>query len=163
MKTFTDNAGRPWQIAVNVESIKRVRALTADDPGGAVDLCAAAEGELIGRLQNDPITLAATLYALCKPAADLQRVTPEQFGEALAGDAIELATVAFMQELADFFPKGRRAVIHQALAKYTEVEAEALRVAGEKIAAMSARDLIARAFGSSSGGTPASSASTPTP
>jgi hypothetical protein len=158
MKSFKDTAGRNWQISVNVESIKRVRAEV-----DGLDLCAAVEGDVINRLQNDPILLAGVLYALCKPAADQQNVTPEQFGEALAGDAIEAATVALLEDLADFFPKTRRAMIRKALEKYTQVEAAATRRAGEEIDKMDPDALIAKVFGNSSTASPESSASTPAP
>jgi len=101
MKTFKDNAGRTWTIGINVAAIKRVKSLLD------VNLLDTAGGRLIDRLISDPVLLVDVLYALCKPEADRLGLTDEQFGEAMAGDAIDLATTAMLEELADFFPKDR--------------------------------------------------------
>jgi len=47
MKTFTDNAGRVWTIAINVDAVKRVRSLLE------VDLLEIVEGTLIEKLIRD--------------------------------------------------------------------------------------------------------------
>ncbi len=98
MKTFTDNAGRTWTVAVTVDAIKRVRSLVN------VDLLEVVEGKLIDRLYRDPILLCDVLYAVCKPEADAKNITDEEFGRAMAGDAIDHATKALLEELADFSP-----------------------------------------------------------
>ena len=51
MKTFTDNAGRTWTVAINVDCIKRVKTLLA------VNLLDAIEGKLIEDLVSDPVLL----------------------------------------------------------------------------------------------------------
>jgi hypothetical protein len=72
-----------------------------------INLLDAAGGKLIDSLTSDPVMLVDVLYALCKPDADAAGVSDVQFGEAMAGDAIDLATTAMLEELADFFPKAR--------------------------------------------------------
>ena len=47
------------------------------------------------------------LYVVCKRQADSAGVTDEQFGRAMAGDAVDAATKAFLEELADFTPSPR--------------------------------------------------------
>ena len=64
MRTFTDNTGRAWTIAINVDAIKRVKSVAK------VDLLEAVEGKLLERLVGDPILLCDVVYALCKPQAD---------------------------------------------------------------------------------------------
>ncbi len=98
MKTFTDNAGRTWTIAINVEAIKRVRGLLN------VDLLEIVDGKLIERLIRDPVLLCDIVYAVCKPEADAKNVSDENFGRAMAGDAIEHATKALLEELVGFSP-----------------------------------------------------------
>jgi hypothetical protein len=61
----------------------------------------------LSKLVSDPVTLADVLYCLCKDQADKQSITDEDFGRALAGDAITLAADAFVEELIDFFPDAR--------------------------------------------------------
>ena len=123
MKTFKDNAGRSWTLIVNVAAIKRVRSLLN------VNLMEAVEGDLLEQLSTDPILLCDVVYVLCKPEADQQNVTDEQFGQAMAGDAIEHATTALLEELVDFFPLARRRVLQKALGKLKAVEEKASKFA----------------------------------
>lgn len=101
MRTFADNAGRTWTVAVNVDSIKRVRGLAG------VNLLEVLAGELIDKLISDPVLLCDVVYALCKPEADKKSVSDEDFGRAMAGDAIEHATKALLEDLVDFSPSPR--------------------------------------------------------
>lgn len=98
MKTFVDNAQRTWTLIVNVTSIKRVRDLLT------VDLLEVLEGKLIDRLIRDPVLLCDVIYALCKSEAEAAQVSDEDFGRAMAGDAIEHATKALLEELVNFSP-----------------------------------------------------------
>ena len=101
MRSFTDNAGRTWTLAINVGAIKRVRGLLE------VDLLEVVEGKLIERFIRDPVLLCDVVYAVCKPEADAKGVSDEEFGKAMAGDAIEHATKALLEELVGFSPSPR--------------------------------------------------------
>lgn len=122
MKTFTDNANRTWTISINVATIKAVKGILG------IDLLSVIDGQLLDKLGNDPIMLGDMLYVLCKQQADAQGVSDEQFGAALAGDAIEAATNAFLQELVDFFPVAKRAALAKMLEKLRTMEARALQL-----------------------------------
>ena len=127
MKTFKDNAGRAWTVQVDVAAIKRVRSLLD------VDLMEAVEGKLLERLVSDPVLLCDIVYVVCKPEADAKGVTDEDFGRAMAGDALELATTALLEDLVAFFPLARRRLLEKALAKLRELEARALAVAATRL------------------------------
>jgi len=103
MRQFKDNAGRTWTVEINVATLKRVRGLTG------VDLMQVIEGTLIEKLIRDPVLLCDVVYAVCKPEADAAtpRVSDEEFGKAMAGDAIEAATSALLDELISFCPSPR--------------------------------------------------------
>lgn len=101
MKAFTDNAGRTWDVEINVAAIKRVRGLVG------VDLLEIVEGTLIEKLIRDPVLLCDVIYAVCKPQADQRSVSDEDFGRSMAGDAIEHATTALLEELVSFCPSPR--------------------------------------------------------
>ena len=101
MRSFKDNQGRQWSVEINVTAIKRVRGLTGED------LMQVIEGTLIEKLIRDPVLLCDVVYALCKPEADSRSVSDEDFGKAMAGDAIEAATTAVLEELVDFCPSPR--------------------------------------------------------
>ena len=118
MKTFQDNAGRQWTVTLNVAALKRVRAMTSVDLFNVVTLDENKKPDisLLERLSEDPILLVDVLYSVCKPEADTQNVSDEQFGAAMAGDAIEHATNALLEELVDFFPDPKRKVLRKILA-----------------------------------------------
>ena len=106
MRTFRDNAGRSWNLALNVYAVKKVRDLLGLD---LLDLGGSDKpGEgLLYRLIADPVLLVDVLYVVCKDQADQADVSDEQFGQAMAGDVIDAATKAFLEELADFTPSPR--------------------------------------------------------
>jgi len=161
MKTFTDNAGHTWQVVINVAAAKRVRDLLG------VDLLEAGGGELLKRLAVDPILLVDVIYVLCKPQADAAQVGDEAFGEAMAGDVIDTATTALLEELVDFFPGPKRAVLRKALGKLKKLEQMGLDAgtqhleSGELERRMAA--LLEEQLGPPSGPPPDSSDSTPDP
>ncbi len=159
MRTFRDMKGREWLIQINVAAVKRVRTLVDVDLLGLVDQ---GFGNL-GKLLSDPVRLVDVLYALCKAEADAKGVTDEQFGEAMAGDAIEHAADAFLQELTDFFPNPRiRAGLKRVVAA---AETLSDRMMDQMEARIDAIDLDAESerLTASAGSSPESSASTPAP
>ena len=117
MKTFRDNKRRVWTLEVNVAAIKRVRGLCKVDLNSIVEVDSENRptARLLEQLSSDPVLLVDVLYAICKPDADKQGVTDEEFGEAMAGDAIEQATEALLDEIVDFFPSAKRQVMRKIL------------------------------------------------
>ena len=158
MKTFKDNADRTWTVTVNVDAIKRVRSLLD------IDLMQAVEGKLIERLIGDPVLLCDIIYCVCKEDADAKGITDEEFGRAMAGDAIELATTAMLEELVDFFPQGKRQLLTKALAKLEMLQATAIDVVSKRLDSPELdRHLEAelKRLGDSFGSSPELSASSP--
>ena len=127
MKTFSDNAGRTWTLAVNVDAVRRVRSIVN------VDLLEAVEGKLIEKLVGDPILLCDVIYVICKPEADQRSVSDEDFGRSMAGDAIDHATTSLLEELVDFFPKSRRALLTKALGKFRQLETKAIQLVDKQL------------------------------
>ena len=158
MKAFKDIQGREWQVTVSVTAIKRVKGLTG------VDLLEVLDGSLIQRLIGDPVLLVDVLYAVCKPQADERSITDEQFGEAMAGDAIDTATAALLDEIVSFCPSPRdRANLGRILKAANEVmdkardRIEAKLNSGELERA--AEEALRQTLGDLSGDAPASSES----
>ena len=71
--------------------------------------------DMIDKIANDPCLLVDILWVLVQDQARTLNVTDEQFGTALAGDAIESATKAFLDELVDFFPGAKRLFLQKAV------------------------------------------------
>jgi len=165
MKTFIDNAGRTWTVSITVNAIKRVRGLLD------VDLLEVVGGKLIDRLITDPVLLCDIVYAVCKPEADAQGVSDEDFGKAMAGDAIEHATTALLEELVSFSPSPRdRANLKKVLETTQRVMDKARDLIEQKIENGELDRIAEEALqghvggvGDSSGNSPVSSASIPPP
>lgn len=159
MTSFTDTAGRTWTITINVDAIKRVRALLD------VDLLTIVDGQLIERLLRDPVLLCDVVYAVCKPEADAKNITDEQFGQAMAGDAIEHATKALLEELVGFSPSPRdRATLQRVLTTTYQVLDRARDAIDAKLESGELERIVSTALeraGSLSGSAPASAGSTP--
>ncbi len=167
MRSFKDNQGRQWSVEINVTAIKRVRGLTGED------LMQVIEGTLIEKLIRDPVLLCDVVYAICKPEADSRSVSDEEFGKAMAGDAIEAATTAVLEELVGFCPSPRdRANLGRVLQATRKVMDRARDLVEKKLDSGEldrlADRLLAEASpeataGSSSTSAQESSASTPAP
>ena len=168
MRSFKDNQGRQWSVEINVTAIKRVRGLTGED------LMQVIEGTLIEKLIRDPVLLCDVVYALCKPEADTRSVSDEDFGRAMAGDAIEAATTAVLEELVGFCPSPRdRANLGRVLQATNRVLDKARDLTEKRIETLTSESeldkLVNRMVpepltsGSSSTSAPEPSASTPGP
>ena len=130
MKSFTDNLGRTWTLVVNVAAIKRVRALCGVDLNAIVEIDKDNNptAELLERLSSDPVLLVDVLYAVCKPECDQKGVSDEDFGAAMAGDTVEQATDALLDEATDFSPAAKCAAFRRILStsrRFGEAFAEA--------------------------------------
>ncbi|GIW89562.1 MAG: hypothetical protein KatS3mg108_3886 [Isosphaeraceae bacterium] len=159
MRTFTDNAGRTWTVAINVALVKRVRGVLDLDLFKLLDDGARPLGELLG----DPVRLADVLFCLCKEEAEKRAVSDEDFGAALAGDAIGHAADAFVDELVDFFPHARgRESLKKLIAASRTLTDKLLDHAEMKVGQIDLEAEASRLIGSF-GSSPGSSASTPGP
>jgi len=163
MKQFTDNAGRQWTVEINVAALKRVKSLAG------VDLLEVLDGTLIERLIRDPVLLCDVLYAACKPEADRLGVSDEEFGRAMAGDSIALATEALLDEIVSFCPSPRdRAALGRVLAATRTAMEKARDLVEARLDGGELEKAIDEALGQATAGTsstaaPASSAATPPP
>ena len=112
MRSFKDNEGREWTISINVTSIKKIKASSL-----AVDLLDIMDGKLMNRFADDPILFIDVIWLLCEEQAQKLEVTDEEFGRGMAGDALDKASEAFLEELVDFFPKSKRDPLKTVLRK----------------------------------------------
>jgi len=157
MRTFKDNAGRSWTVAVNVDAVKRVRDLLGED---LLDV-----KQILERLLIDPILLCDVVYCVCKPQADAEEISDEEFARAMAGDVIAEAKRALLEDLVDFFPHPKdRENLKAALAKFDQLAERAKGLIRAKLDGPElSREIEAAlsAVGDSFGSLPASSGSNP--
>lgn len=136
MHSFHDSQGRKWSLSLSLAQAKKLK----DTLG--VDLLDG--GPSINRLASDPYTVANVLYLLCESQAAAAGVTDEQFGEALAGDAIDDATEALLNALVDFFPKRQRGTLKMMLEKLTQANSQAVTLAEKKLSSEAMDQMIQR-------------------
>jgi len=129
MHTFKDTEGREWQLKLNITAVKRVRDLAGVDlmdTAGGETLARLAQDPIalvdtlyaICKPQTEVMTCGkckgwkqfkrgddgSEVEVPCDACEQTGRFTDQQFGEAMAGEAIHNATKALLEELADFFP-----------------------------------------------------------
>lgn len=143
MAKFKDNTGRAWDLSLSVGLLGKLRT------GAGFALTKADAAAQLAALMDDPEQLARVLWVLVeKQAGD---ITPEAFGFALGGDAIEDAVRALFEATIDFFQRaGAREAARKNLSKILS-QADAAMV-------KEIERLTAEALKTSAGSSPASSA-----
>jgi hypothetical protein len=119
MRTFKDADGREWAVEVTMRTVRSVREAT----DGRVDLLAVFTPEF-SQLLADPFVLAAVLYAVCRKRAEEKAIDADGFADGLRGDALDAASTALLEAVADFFPSRQRELLLVALVSGERTEAE---------------------------------------
>lgn len=115
MKPFTDNQRHAWNLTIDVPTIRRVREELEIDLGNL-------DGQLLQRIGEDPVLLVDLLWVLVRPQAEALKVTDEEFGRGLAGEAIAQATDALLGAVLEFLPSRKRKLLDEALKKLRALE-----------------------------------------
>ena len=108
MEQFKDANGRDWHIKITVGTVKAVRDVLH------IDL---TDMRTIKKIGEDVCLLVDCLYVCCQKEATESNITDEQFGESMAGDALDSATDAFLNELINFSPAQKGNLLRKTLAK----------------------------------------------
>ena len=167
MAVFVDGKKRSWEVSVTVTTLVKAKSLLAIDLLTIID----KDSPLLARLIEDPVLLCNLLYVTVKEQADTLKVTDEEFGRGLSGDTLNDATRAFLEALADFFRSTIKRTALKAVTKAVFAAEDRLTKALEERVANGELDRVAeqavtlaqQTAGSSSGGLPDGSASTPVP
>lgn len=161
MQSFKDSTGKLWEVVVHVAAVRRVRRLVG------IDLFKLAEDGFknVHEVLGDPVTLVDVLYAVCKDEADKEKISDEEFGRRMAGDAIAEAGKALLDGLIDFFPDAKaRQSLRKLMDKSRAIGQGALKIALDKAEATIARVNVedeARTLAASLMNSPGSLGSTP--
>lgn len=117
MKTFKDNQNREWIVTLNVAMMKDIRSQLGLDLINVITLDSKGDikVDLIDKIVNDPCLLVDILWVICSHQAKEEEITDIDFGSSMAGEAIEKATSAFLDELVDFFPGAKRLFLKKAV------------------------------------------------
>jgi hypothetical protein len=157
MHPFKDNADREWELSLNVAVVKRLRDLLK------FDILANDVAATMDKLASDPVLLVDVIFVCCRDQAKTSGVDDEQFGTAMAGDAIDRATTALLEEFTDFFRDARqRDLARQLLAKSRKVTDLLMTRAQQAVEKVDPQTIAATLLDSATN-SPASSASIPDP
>ena len=132
MHKFTGNDGHEWGISLNSWTAREVKKATGVD---LLDL------ETLTAKLADAYVLVDVLWVMVRKEAEAAGIADEEFGRSLAGDAIEAATAAMLEEIIDFFPQPRRPVLRKALEKANLLTEEMTRAATEAMDRLTLGDL----------------------
>ncbi len=164
-RTFCDTAGREHVLSVNTWTLKRIREETGLD---IMDLGAGGQAadQLVAKLIGDPITLVEVIWTAIRPEAEAAGIEKAAFFASMSGDAIDQATSAFLEGLADFFPSPRdRARAHRILQGVERMIERAQDVMDQKVEGGELERILEAEMAAICGGTsinsPAPSAPTP--
>lgn len=157
MASFKDSEGREWELKLNLGNLSRVKEKTGVNINDALKT---VKGDgvkettlLMQQLIDDPHLLYSVVVCLLEPQFKSQRITEEQFAEALddedvVSDIVEALNLAVI----DFFPRDRRAALRRAFErlwsagkKRAKAEVEA---AVEKVEKLDVEKLVDDAFSS---------------
>ena len=127
MQKFVDRKGRMWVVELDNTTLRRVKTITD------VRLLDAVDGELITRLSEDFILLGDVLYAICKPQADKEGISDEEFGQGMAGDSIADATAALVEALLAYLPEARRRLLRKAAEKQRMIETRGMQLIEQRL------------------------------
>ena len=126
---FNDAAGRTWALSLHVgifEDVQKATGLNLDD-------FAKDNLKMLATLSNNPRLLVRVLYVALKEQADAEKITPEQFGGAMRGDALPEALDAFADAMVDFYPTRIADPMRAILKKYRDTANECVAGARERI------------------------------
>lgn len=118
MAKFTDRLKREWSLEITVHDIKQVRK------GLGINLFDAFAGDydVYNQVISDVEKLVGVAFILCQDQIQAAGITEEDFGRAMAGDALRRLGDAFSEALVDFFPNARaREVVRATLGKAREL------------------------------------------
>ena len=125
MPMFKDCEARNWEIRIDVDAVRRVRAACGIDLATVL-----ASEDSIEKLKNDICLTIDVIYELVRPVAERLSVDAAAFGKALMSDSLGHALTAFEEALVEFLPESnRRALARQMLGAGQKLqEAKAQRI-----------------------------------
>ena len=158
MHVFKDNKGRSWEVVLDVRQVRKVRAALGIDLANVIALAkdGSVDVGVVDRIANDPCLLADVLWVLVEETAKEDGVTDEEFGASLAGDSIEDAARAFLDELVDFFPGAKRLFLKKAVELSRKFAGETEEVLKKALADPELERMVAATSTSSSASSPGS-------
>ncbi len=127
MRVIKDLKGREWELQITVGTIKRVRSKLD------MDLYKIDDKNFIKTIFDDPIKLIELIWVILEDQVKEKEISEIEFCEGWAGEAIEVATDLFIEELIEFFPPKKRQPLEKWWKMARSVELKILKKAEEEV------------------------------
>lgn len=124
---FTDLAGRRWLLKLNYGLAQRINEALS------VDLANAHQGRVFQQLGGDALLFIQTLTMLIDDQLSEQKVTPEQFVEALDDVVLDQASEALREMIVLFTRPAIRPVLTKMFDKSDQAKQRALAMATQRL------------------------------
>ena len=142
MKEFKDSKGRPWQLAVNCDTIEGIKEACGVNVLDLLD----PDSDLAKEVLLFPPLMAKLLFAAVAEQAVVQEVDDREFRRSMGGDSLSDGGQALLEELISFCPRHRREVAAAVLAKNRDVQEAATELALAKLADPALKDQVLAAL-----------------
>lgn len=104
MASFTDQQGREWQINIDAPTVMEIRS-DCDPEFLKNDT---KESNTYIRLQEDPVLLCRVVFLLTREQREARHIAEPDFYRSVIGEAIDRATEAMLDAIANFIPKSTK-------------------------------------------------------
>jgi hypothetical protein len=134
MQKFEDKTGQEWPFEITIDALRDVRRQLGVN---LLDLM--SESGVVRQFASDPALAIDAFYLVAKPAVEKAGLTSQQFGERFDGEALDRASWALLDAIADFFQRSEKGPMLRALLAGTkQAQRAASKAAQEGLAKLEA-------------------------
>ncbi len=103
MPNFTDTLGRTWPLAISYATCKKILAQCD------INILDVAQiDQTIGRMRLDNLLVGDIVLCLCSTECTARGISIDNFQDSLDGEALDCASSALLEGLANFFRRGQK-------------------------------------------------------
>ena len=114
MPNFTDTLGRTWPLAISYSTCKRILAQCD------INILDVAQ---IGRMRLDNLLVGDIVLCLCSAECTARGISLDNFQDSLDGEALDCASSALLEGLANFFRRGQKGkLLTEMISKLKQME-----------------------------------------
>ena len=118
MPNFTDTLGRTWPLAISYSTCKRILAQCD------INILDVAQiDQTIGRMRLDNLLVGDIVLCLCSAECTARGISLDNFQNSLDGEALDCASSALLEGLANFFRRGQKGkLLTEMISKLKQME-----------------------------------------
>ncbi len=118
MPNFTDTLGRTWPLAISYSTCKRILAQCD------INILDVAQiDQTIGRMRLDNLLVGDIVLCLCSAECTARGISLDNFQDSLDGEALDCASSALLEGLANFFRRGQKGkLLTEMISKLKQME-----------------------------------------